>query len=79
MLHQMMRRFGCEPDFSWEREHLCRKINRFLTEDKQQFRMRCSRCGRTLPVTQEYGLCDKCYYGIYLARYAHDDVNTGAR
>ena len=74
MLHQMMRRFGHEPDFSRERSHLCHKINRFLTEDKQQFRMRCSRCGRTLPVTQEYGLCDRCYYGIYLSKYAR----TGA-
>ena len=60
--HQLLRGIGIEEDRIEEKMALCRKINIFLTENKEDYLRRCRRCGRLLPATYSYGLCEKCFH-----------------
>jgi len=59
--HQLLRGIGIEEDRMEEKLALCKKINTFLTENKEDYLRRCRRCGKLLPATYSYGLCEKCY------------------
>lgn len=59
--HQLLRRIGIEEPCIEEKNELCEKINQLLLEDKSEFSRKCSRCGRPLPVTFPYGICDRCF------------------
>lgn len=59
--HQLLRRIGIEEDRMQEKLMLCELINNFLKEDKDKYLKHCSRCGRILPATSEYSLCEKCF------------------
>ena len=59
--HQLLRRIGIEDPRMDEKLELCRKINKLLMEDKNTFRKRCRRCGRLLPATFPFGICDSCF------------------
>lgn len=59
--HQILRRIGIEEPCMDEKMALCAKINNMLLDDKMNYRKRCRRCGRYLPATYPYGICDKCH------------------
>ena len=59
--HQLLRRIGVEEDRMDQKLALCRKINDLLAADKDRYLRHCSYCGRVLPSTSSYGMCDKCY------------------
>lgn len=59
--HQLLRRIGVEEDRMAEKAELCETINRFLKENKDAYLRACTRCGRKLPATGTYGICDRCY------------------
>lgn len=59
--HQLLRRTGVEEDRMAEKQYLCEKINAFLEKDKDKYLKRCSRCGKMLPSTSSFGICDRCY------------------
>ena len=61
--HQLLRRIGVEDPRMDEKLELCEKINQLLLSDKKRFHKRCRRCGRLLPATWPYGICDACYGG----------------
>lgn len=67
--HQLLRRTGVEEDRMAEKQYLCEKINAFLEKDKDKYLKRCSRCGRMLPSTSSFGICDKCYRRQTSGRY----------
>ena len=60
--HQLLRRIGIEDPRMDEKMELCEKINQLLLTDKKNFRKRCRRCGRLLPATWPYGICDACFH-----------------
>ncbi len=60
--HQLLRRIGIEEPRMDEKLELCEKINQLLLTDKRNFRKRCRRCGRSLPATWPYGICDACFH-----------------
>ena len=60
--HQLLRRIGIEEPRMDEKLELCEKINQLLLTDKKNFRKRCRRCGRSLPATWPYGICDACFH-----------------
>ena len=59
--HQLMRRIGVEEDRMEEKLDLCKKINMLLALDKDRYLRHCSYCGKVLPSTSSYGMCDRCY------------------
>lgn len=59
--HQLLRRIGVEEDRTEEKDRLCRKINEYLASDKDRYLKRCRVCGRILPPTYPYGICDRCF------------------
>ena len=59
--HQLLRRIGIEEDRMEEKMELSRRINEFLEKDKDRYLKHCSRCGKVLPATSSYGICDRCY------------------
>ena len=59
--HQIMRRIGIEDPKMDEKLELCKKINRLLMKDKKGYQRYCRRCGRPLPATYPYGICDRCF------------------
>ena len=59
--HQLLRRIGIEEDRMDEKLELCKAINRFLKEHKDEYLRRCSQCGRRLPATHPFGICDQCF------------------
>ena len=59
--HQLLRRIGTEEDRMGEKMALCNIINAFLKKDKDVYLRHCKRCGKVLPATSAYGLCEKCY------------------
>ena len=59
--HQLLRRIGIEDPRMDEKQELCEKINKLLLADKSRFRKRCRRCGKSLPATWPYGICDDCF------------------
>jgi len=59
--HQLLRRIGIEEDRMQEKLQLCERINEFLKEEKDRYLKHCSRCGRILPATSEYGICERCF------------------
>lgn len=59
--HQLLRRIGIEEDRMGEKLMLCNKINEFLERDKDKYLKHCSRCGKVLPATGSFGICDRCY------------------
>ena len=61
--HQLLRRIGIEEDRVDEKLELCKAINRFLKEHKDEYLRRCRQCGRKLPATHPFGVCDKCFRG----------------
>ena len=62
--HQLLRRIGIEEDRMDEKLELCRAINRFLKEHKDEYLRRCRQCGRKLPATHPFGVCDRCFRRI---------------
>ena len=60
--HQLLRRIGIEDPRMDEKLELCEKINELLLTDKKNFRKRCRLCGRSLPATWPYGICDSCFH-----------------
>ena len=59
--HQLLRRIGIEEDRMAEKLMLCNKINEFLERDKDKYLKHCSRCGKVLPATSSFGICDRCF------------------
>lgn len=59
--HQILRRIGVEDPKMDEKLELCKKINRLLMKDKKGYQRYCRRCGRPLPATHPYGICDRCF------------------
>jgi ATP-dependent RNA helicase SUPV3L1/SUV3 len=59
--HQLLRQIGIEEDRMDEKLELCRAINKFLKENKDEYLRRCRQCGRKLPATHPYGVCDRCF------------------
>ena len=59
--HQLLRQIGIEEDRMDEKLELCRSINRFLKEHKDEYLRRCRQCGRRLPATHPFGVCDQCF------------------
>ena len=59
--HQLLRRIGVEDPRMDEKLELCEKINKLLLTDKRKFYKRCRICGKPLPATWSYGICDDCY------------------
>lgn len=59
--HQLLRRIGVEEDRMSEKLMLSNRINEFLEKDKDKYLRHCSRCGRVLPATGSFGICDRCY------------------
>ncbi|MDO4488002.1 MAG: helicase-related protein [Eubacteriales bacterium] len=64
--HQMLRRIGIEEDRMEEKLVLCKKINEFLEKDKDRYLRRCSYCGKVMPSTSSFGMCDKCYHKMQI-------------
>ena len=60
--HQLLRQIDVEEDRMAEKTELCRKINKYLEKNKDSYLRRCRSCGRVLPPTHPFGLCDTCYY-----------------
>ena len=59
--HQLLRRIGIEEDRMDEKLELCKAINQFLKEHKDEYLRRCRVCGRKLPATHPFGVCDRCF------------------
>ena len=59
--HQLLRQIGIEENRMDEKLELCDLINRFLKERKDEYLRRCRQCGRILPPTHPYGLCERCH------------------
>jgi ATP-dependent RNA helicase SUPV3L1/SUV3 len=70
--HQVLRRVGIEDDSTKQKEELCEKINEFLKAEKSAFLLRCSRCGKPLPVGFSYGMCTACYRTLEERRMNYD-------
>lgn len=58
--YQMLNRAGIRIDVTTQKREVEQRINRLLREDKAQMRRKCSRCGKPLPPTARFDLCDKC-------------------
>lgn len=59
--HSLLRCIGIEENRMNEKYRLCEKINEFLKNDKEQYLKRCSYCGKPMPSTYEYNICQRCY------------------
>ena len=59
--HQLLRQIGIEEDRMDEKLELCKAINQFLKEHKDEYLRRCRQCGRRLPATHPFGVCDQCF------------------
>lgn len=59
--HQLLRRIGIEDDCLADKERLCGKINKLLLQKKKDYLRKCRVCGKELPVTSRFNICDKCY------------------
>lgn len=59
--HQLLRRIGIEDPRMDEKLELCERINELLMSDKRRFHRRCRICGKPLPATWSYGICDDCH------------------
>ena len=59
--HQLLRQIGIEEDRMDEKLELCKAINQFLKEHKDEYLRRCRQCGRRLPATHPFGVCEKCF------------------
>ncbi len=59
--HQLLRRIGIEDDCLEDKERLCNKINKFLLKKKRDYLRHCRICGRELPISCAYNLCDECH------------------
>jgi ATP-dependent RNA helicase SUPV3L1/SUV3 len=59
--HQLLRRIGIEDDCLADKERLCGKINAFLVHEKKDFLRKCRICGREIPVSSKFGVCDSCF------------------
>ena len=68
--HQLLRRIGIEEPHLKEKEMLCDKINTFLLKSKKEHLRRCRDCGKILPITASFNLCEDCYRkrGIAMGR-----------
>lgn len=60
--HQLLRRVGVSDDCTKEKTFLTDKINELLSKDKKSYLKRCRSCGKPLPATFRYSVCDKCHY-----------------
>lgn len=52
---------GFEDNTQMLKERVSEKINAVLKSDKAKFLLRCTSCGRPLPITHKYGICDQCH------------------
>ena len=59
--HQLLRVIGIEDGRMDEKLELCRRINEFLEQDKNAYIRVCRYCGRILPPTYRYNVCEKCF------------------
>lgn len=59
--HQLLRQIGIEEDRMDEKLELCKAINTFLKEHKDEYLRRCRQCGRRLPATHPFGVCEQCF------------------
>ena len=64
LYYQFSYRMGKWIDGDWleeERERTQTSILQLLSEDKQEYILRCKYCGRVLPVGSPYRVCNRCY------------------
>ena len=61
LYHHFCRRFGREDRCEGFRRDVIRQITRLLTAPKGDYIRTCRRCGKELPVTNSFGLCDECF------------------
>ena len=64
LYYQFSHRMGKIVDEEWlrrEREHTESNIMRYLTKGKTNYIARCQYCGKLLPLTGAYRICDDCY------------------
>ena len=64
LYYQFSHRMGKVIDEAWlqrEREHTESNIMRYLTKGKTSYIARCQYCGKLLPLTGVYRICDDCY------------------
>ena len=59
--HQMLRRIGREEDRMDEKLELCHRINELLVRDRKSYLKTCRRCGKVLPATYQFRICDDCF------------------
>lgn len=61
LYHHFCRRFDREDRCEGFRRDVIRQITKLLMAPKEGFVRTCRRCGRELPVTNSFGLCDECF------------------
>jgi len=59
--HQMLQRHGIPDECTYEREMLADRINQLLKENKSEYIRKCRSCGKVLPVSSSFNICDKCF------------------
>lgn len=67
--HSLLRCIGIEENRMDEKYRLCEKINDFLKNSKEKYLKRCTSCGKPLPSTYRYNICNKCHKEIMEDRY----------
>lgn len=61
LYHHFCRRFDREDRCEGFRRDVIRQITRLLTAPKGDYIRTCRRCGKVLPVTNSFGICDECF------------------
>ena len=61
LYHHFCRRFDREDRCEGFRRDVIRQISRLLMAPKGEYIRTCRRCGKELPVTNSFGLCDECF------------------
>lgn len=64
----MGRRSGVEINNMETKNKVSEQINTFLKATKAEFLRRCSTCGKILPVSSTYGMCEDCYRKMRMQR-----------
>ena len=61
LYHHFCRRFNRDDRCEGFRRDVIRQITRLLTEPKGGYIRTCRHCGKELPVTNSFGICDECF------------------
>ena len=61
LYHHFCRRFDRDDRCEGFRRDVIRQITKLLTEPKDGFIRTCRRCGKELPVTNSFGICEECF------------------